>query len=96
MRKMRGISKSAHPRRDARPEYAIVNLGQLRAFSPGAEVGPKEFIQAGLVKRIRDGVRVLGDGDIDRPLHLLAHHFSSSARQKIEAAGGTATLLPSG
>lgn len=96
MRKRRGISKSAHPRRDRKPEYAIVNVGQLSGFPAGTEIGPKDLIQAGLAKRIRDGIRVLGDGDLDRPLQVMAHHFSSSARQKIEAAGGTVTLLPSG
>jgi len=73
-----------------RTEYSIVNVGELGAFSPNTEVTPKELFEAGLIKSFRHPVKVLGDGDIDRPLVVKANKFSAAAEKKIVAAGGKA------
>ena len=73
--------------------YQIVNLGRLSELYPaGGEVTPENLVANGAV-RAGELVKVLGDGDLSVALHVSAHAVSSSARQKIEAAGGTVTLL---
>ncbi|MBM4446431.1 MAG: 50S ribosomal protein L15 [Chloroflexi bacterium] len=69
-------------------EYSIVNVGDLKVFSPNAEITPKELLEVGLIKSFRYPVKVLGDGDIDRPLVVKANKFSAAAEKKIVAAGG--------
>jgi len=73
-----------------RTEYSVVKVGALNVFEPGAEVTPETMLAAGLVKSANSPVKVLGDGNIDRPLTVKAHKFSASAKTKIEAAGGKA------
>jgi large subunit ribosomal protein L15 len=68
-----------------RTEYAVVNVADLAAFE--GQVGPVELLQAGKVRRGLP-VKVLGHGDLDRAVVVQAHKFSTTARQKIEAAGG--------
>ena len=77
-----------------RTEYAGVNVGRLAVFGPDTEVTPATLLERRLVRRSRDLVKILGGGDVDAPLNVSAHAFSKSAREKIEAAGGTATVLP--
>ena len=72
-----------------RIEYSVVNLTRLNVFEPGSEVDLEKLITAGIVKSLRRPVKILGEGDIDRPLTVKAHKFSAAARTKIEAAGGT-------
>jgi len=68
-----------------------VNVGQLAAFPAGTELDAKTLKASGVISRIgRDGVKVLGDGDLTAALTVRAAKFSASARAKIEAAGGTA------
>jgi len=69
-------------------EHSIVNVGELKAFSPNAEVTPKELQEAGLIKSSKLPVKILGNGDIDRPLVVKANKFSAAAEKKIMAAGG--------
>lgn len=77
-----------------RTEYAEVNLDRLaEAFSAGDEVTPDTLVAAGLLKNTRTPVKVLGRGELDKPLNIRAHRFSASARAKIEAAGGRAEEL---
>jgi large subunit ribosomal protein L15 len=77
-----------------RREYAEVNLDQLsRAFAPGEEVTPERLVAVGLVKDLKDGVKVLGRGTLDRALTVRAHRFSRAAVEKIAAAGGRAEVL---
>ena len=76
-----------------RKEYAIINLQQLRVFAKGSEVTPELLKSKGMIKNMKDGLKVLGKGEIDRPLTVLAHKFSQSARQKIEQAGGKAEVI---
>ncbi|MDA8226116.1 MAG: 50S ribosomal protein L15 [Desulfitobacterium hafniense] len=74
----------------ARKEYAIVNLGQLDSFENGCVVDADAMISAGLISGLKDGVKVLADGDITKALTIKAHKFSAAAKEKIEAAGGKA------
>ncbi|MCA9963008.1 MAG: 50S ribosomal protein L15 [Anaerolineales bacterium] len=75
--------------------YKPVNLGTLAEFDfEGATVTPELMAQIGLLKKPTDPVVVLGDGELAGPLTVQAHRFSASAKEKIEASGGTAELLP--
>jgi large subunit ribosomal protein L15 len=74
-------------------EYSIVNVGELKAFSPNAEITPKELLDIGLIKSFKYPVKILGDGDIDRPLSVKANKFSAAAEKKIVAAGGKAEAI---
>ena len=76
-----------------RTEYAVINVEQLAALSGQDEVTPESLGAAGLVHRGKL-LKVLGDGEISQALTVKAHAFSKSARQKIEAAGGTCEELP--
>lgn len=69
-------------------EYNIVNVGKLAIFPAGTEVTPKGLLQAGLIDTLDYPTKILGDGDIQHPLRVTAHKFSSSAKKKILAAGG--------
>lgn len=76
-----------------RKEYAIVNLRDLARFPVGAVVDVQALQAAGLLKVIRAGVKVLGQGSISHPLTVRAHQYSLSAKSKIEAAGGKAEVI---
>jgi ribosomal protein L15 len=70
--------------------YAIVNVSQLELFQEGATVDAQSLCQAGLIRSGDQPVKILGTGEINRRLDVLAHKFSRSAKQKITSAGGTA------
>ena len=72
-----------------RTEYNVVNLDRLAAFPADSEVTPQTLVESGVIRDARKPVKVLGRGEIERPLIVEAHRFSGSARRKIEAAGGT-------
>ncbi len=75
--------------------YTIVNVSQLASFAPESRVTPEVLKERGVVKQVGpDGIKVLGGGELDRPLSVRANSFSNSARQKIEAVGGTVELIP--
>ena len=76
-----------------RVEYQVVNVGQLAALT--GEVGPEALRAAGLVRSLAKPVKILGEGELSVSLQVTAHAFSGSAREKIEAAGGTVTVLDS-
>ena len=71
-----------------RVEYATVNVDRLNIFEDGAVVSPVELIQAGILKNVQDGVKILGNGEITKKLTVQANRFSATAKEKIEAAGG--------
>ncbi len=71
-----------------RTEYSIVNVGKLSMFEAGSEVTPERLVVAGVVKSLRHPIKVLAEGDINRPLVVKANRFSAAAKAKIEAAGG--------
>ncbi len=76
-------------------EFTPVNVGDLaERFSTGADVSPGSLNSVGLVGDVDDLVVVLGRGEVEFPLHIKAHRVSASAKEKIEAAGGTVELLP--
>ena len=76
-----------------RKEFAVVNLDRLAGFEDGAEVTPASLLERGVIKKLLDGVKILGRGDLDRKLAVHAHRFSAEAMRKIQAAGGTAEIL---
>ena len=77
-------------------EHTEVNVSDLARFEKDAKVGPQEIVASGLARKIvKNGLRVLGDGVIDRALHVSAHYFTASAREKITKAGGTAEVITS-
>ncbi len=73
--------------------YAIVNIQDLSAFQAQTVVGPQQLMEAGLVKKLQAGVKLLGDGEVDRALTVQVHKASASAVQKIQAAGGQVEIL---
>jgi large subunit ribosomal protein L15 len=77
-----------------RVHFTPVNLERLASFQEGAEVTPETLVEAGVIKRADELVAILGRGELQRPLVVKAHRFSSSARAKIEAVGGEIEELP--
>ena len=75
-------------------QYVPVNLYRLQEFDADAEISPETLAAAGIVKSADLPVAILGQGELDRPLVVKAHRFSSSARAKIEEAGGSVEELP--
>jgi len=76
-----------------RREYASINLSQLNVFKAGTTVTPEELVRQGLIKKAVDGVKILGDGNLNAALIVRAHKFSSSAAKKIQAVGGTVEVI---
>ena len=77
-----------------RVRYAVVNLSDLKRFKPGTTITPEVLRTAGLVQGHHRPVKVLGDGECTKPLHVVAHRFSKSAAEKLVKAGGKAEVLP--
>ena len=71
-----------------RTEYTIVNIDKLNIFESGSEVTPEKLVAAGVVKSLRNPIKILAEGDITYPLLVKANKFSAAAKAKIEAAGG--------
>ncbi|MBE3587489.1 MAG: 50S ribosomal protein L15 [Thermoanaerobacteraceae bacterium] len=74
-------------------QITAVNLEQLNRFENGAVVTPETLLESGVIKKIGDGVKILGDGQLERVLTVRAHAFSKSAAEKIAAAGGKAEVI---
>ena len=74
-------------------EYAIVNVADLNRFDANTEVTPELLVEAGVIKKTLDGVKVLGNGELEKALTVKAAKFSKSAAEKIEAAGGKAEVM---
>lgn len=73
--------------------YSIINLSDLERFESGAEVTPEILLAAGIIKKLNDGVKVLGNGEVKNPLKVKAHKVSESAKAAIEAVGGTVEVI---
>ena len=73
-----------------RVEFQVVNVQSLDRFDAGAQIDLEALWAAGLVRSNRKPVKVLGEGDLTRALHIRAHRYSASAKEKIQAAGGIA------
>ena len=85
----RGFSNSLFKK-----DYVVVNLDTLEArFEEGALVSPESLVEAGIVKNLRDGVKILANGDLSKKLTISAHKVSASAKAKIEAAGGSVEII---
>jgi large subunit ribosomal protein L15 len=69
-------------------EYATINLKDLDTFSESV-ITPEIILEKGLIKNIKDGLKILGDGEVKRPLTIKAHAFSASAKDKVVKSGGT-------
>jgi len=76
-----------------RKVYALVNLRDLAQFEPESVVDVEALSKCGLVGQVKDGVKILGDGDLGHALTVKAHKFSKSAVAKIEAAGGKVEVI---
>ena len=76
-----------------RKKIAVVNIRDLSRFESGSVVDEKALTEAGLIKGRRDGVKLLGNGEISHPLEIKVNLVSKSAREKIEAAGGKVEVL---
>ncbi len=70
-----------------------MNLSILEDFRAGSNVTVEKLIEAGVVRKKNARIKILGDGDLTKKLHVSAHAFSKSAKVKIEAAGGTVTVV---
>lgn len=73
--------------------FHIVNVGSLEALAAGAEVTPESLHAMGLIRDTKLPVKLLGDGEVSKPMTVRVHRWSQSARQKVEAAGGTLERL---
>ena len=75
-------------------EYAEVNVVQLNRFEDGATVDPVALIEAGILKNVRDGIRILGNGTLEtKNLTVIANGFTKTAEEKIKAAGGKVEVI---
>lgn len=88
----RRIPKRGFTNRNTK-EIVAINLSALEVFDDGATVDVDTLMEKGIVKNPRDGVKILGDGDFTKKLTVKANAFSASAKEKIEALGGTAEVM---
>jgi len=77
----------------SRKEYAVVNLDALNRFEEGTEVTPELLIETGVVSNEKAGIKILAKGNVEKKLTVKAHKFSSSAKEAIEAAGGSIEVI---
>jgi large subunit ribosomal protein L15 len=75
-------------------QFAIVELGALERFDSGQRVTPQALVQRGYLHDLKLPIKVLGDGQLTKPITVAAHRFTKSAREKIAAAGGQVEELP--
>lgn len=76
-----------------RKDYAVVNVAALNRFENGTEVTPELLIESGIVKNEKSGIKILGNGNLEKKLTIKAHKFSSSAAEAIEQQGGTHEVI---
>ena len=76
-----------------RTEYVAINVDRLEIFEDGMTVGPVELIQYGIIKKIEDCVKIMGDGELTKKLTVQAMKFTATAKEKIEAAGGKVEVI---
>jgi large subunit ribosomal protein L15 len=90
----RRLPKRGFSNEPFRKQFTTINVSDLSKFEDGSKIGPQELVAAGLVRKVaRNGVRILGDGQVERKLHVTAHYFTESAREKITKAGGTVEVI---
>lgn len=76
-----------------RKEFAIVNIAALNRFEDGAVITPELLLEDGVVSKLKEGIKVLGDGAVEKKFTVKAHKFSASAKEAIEAAGGQTEVI---
>ena len=76
-----------------RKDYAVINLDRLNSFDEGTEVTPELLLETGALSKLKAGVKILGNGKLEKKLTVKANKFSASAKEAIEAAGGTAEVI---
>ncbi|MDT8715834.1 50S ribosomal protein L15 [Clostridium sp. 19966] len=74
-------------------EYAVINIDRLNAFENGTEVTPQLLLEKRIISKVYDGVKILGNGDLDKNLTVKASKFSKTAAEKIQAAGGKVEVI---
>lgn len=74
-------------------EYAVINVGDLNRFDEGTVITPELLKETGIVKKQLAGIKVLGDGEIDKKITIRAHRFSSAALEKLEKSGSKAEVI---
>lgn len=74
-------------------EYAIVNLKDLNSFDDGTEITPEFLLEEGIIKSVKDGVKILGNGDLDKKLFIQTHKISKQAEEKVLARGGKVEVI---
>lgn len=74
-------------------EIVAINIDRLNVFEDGTEVTPELLIQKGIIGKVKDGVKILGNGEIEKKLTVKAHKFSKTAEEKIQAAGGKVEVI---
>ncbi|HEX8948674.1 MAG TPA: 50S ribosomal protein L15 [Dissulfurispiraceae bacterium] len=89
----RRLPKRGFKNRPFKREYAVINIGDIAKLTDVEVVTPEVLLERKVIRDMKDGLKVLGDGKIDRPLAVKAHAFSSSALSKIQAAGGKPEVL---
>ncbi len=91
------ISRKFHSLRGFNNKWRVpfqpVNVAALERFDAGSTVTPETLREAGVLKHLREPVKILGEGDLTHSLNVSAHRFSEAAKAKIEAAGGTVTVI---
>jgi len=90
---VRRIPKRGFKNAPFKKEYAIINLEQLNRFEPQTEITPEFLVEKKIVKDLKDGLKVLADGELKVPLIIKAHKFSKTAIEKIEKAGGKVEVI---
>lgn len=88
----RRIPKRGFTNRNSK-EIVAINVKELERFEGGAEVTVEALLESGAISHKKDGVKILGNGDLTKKLHVKVNAFSASAKEKIEAAGGTAEVV---
>ena len=73
----------------SRVEYAVVNISALNVFKDGSTVTVEDIVNAKLIKEVKDGIKILGNGELEKKLNVKANKFSESAKKAIEAKGGS-------
>lgn len=74
-------------------EYTVLNVDDLNAFEAGTTITPELLKEKGMVKKVVDGIKILGEGNLEKSVTVQAHKFSKTAIEKIESAGGKAEVI---
>ncbi len=88
----RRIPKRGFTNRNTK-EITAINVSALECLQDGIEVTPDVLLEAGIISKVVDGVKILGDGELTKKLNVKVNAFSASAKEKIEAAGGTCEVI---